>query len=179
MNLVLIGFMASGKSSIGKRVARRLGYRFVDTDDVIESEMGCSVSDIFAIQGEAYFRSLETRLIQNLRQLQNHVLATGGGIVTTPGNMDLLKQIGIVIFLNAEPKDILTRLERDTRRPMVQGENLEERVFGLLEQRMPLYSEADLIVKATRGSVNQTAGEVVRHIVAYQNEHTPVPDSAE
>ncbi|MBI3993407.1 MAG: shikimate kinase [Candidatus Lambdaproteobacteria bacterium] len=164
MNVVLVGFMASGKSSVGKRVARRLGYSFLDTDHFIEAELGCTISEIFAIQGEPYFRMLETRLLQNLPRLENHVIATGGGIVTTPGNMELLKRIGVVVFLNAEREDIISRLERDTRRPMVQGGDLRERVTTLLDKRLPLYREADVIVNTAGCSVNQTASEVLRQV---------------
>lgn len=170
MNLVLIGFMAAGKTSVGKRLARRLGYRFLDTDEVIETELGCAISEIFTHQGEPYFRELETRLLRNLGQLQNHVLATGGGIITTPGNMELLKGIGTVVFLNAAPEDILKRLRRDTRRPKVQGGDLEEKVHGLLGQRMALYQEADVVVSTAGRSVNQTAGEVLRRVIAFRQE---------
>ncbi len=167
MNLILVGFMASGKSSIGKRLARRLGYRFVDTDQLIESEIGCSVAEIFSIQGEAYFRELETRLLRNLPNLQNYLIATGGGLITTAGNMDLLKKIGVVIFLNAERSEIIERLQRDTRRPMVQGGDLEQRVDDLLGARLPLYSEADIVVDTGGKTVNQTASEVLKHVAGY------------
>ena len=172
MNVVLVGFMASGKSSVGKRVARRLGYNFLDTDHFIEAELGCSISEIFSIQGEPYFRKLETRLLQNLPRLENHVIATGGGIVTTPGNMALLKHIGVVVFLNADIEDIISRLERDTRRPMVQGGELRERVTTLLDKRLDLYREADVMVNTAGRSVNQTAGEVLR-MVAQQLPQDP------
>ncbi len=176
MNVVLVGFMASGKSSIGKRLARRLGYRFLDTDQFIEAELGCSIAEIFAIQGEPYFRELETRVLRSLPRLENHIIATGGGIITTPGNMELLKRIGTVVFLNAERKDILARLERDTRRPMVQGGNLEEKVNALLDKRMPLYTQADVIVPTSGRTVNQTASEVLRLVAeALRRPAQPAP----
>lgn len=167
MNLVLVGFMASGKSSIGRRLSKRLGYRFLDTDSFIESELGCTIAELFSIQGEAYFRGLETKLLANLSHLENHIIATGGGIITTPGNMDLLKKIGPVVFLDADPQEIIERLQRDTRRPMVRGGNLEEKVTGLLTQRRPLYREADITLETVSKSVNETATAVLVQVNAY------------
>lgn len=162
MNIVLIGFMASGKTSVGRRVAKRLGFRFMDSDHFIESEQGCTISEIFEKQGEAAFRALETALLHRLRRLDNYVLATGGGIVTTPGSLPLLKEVGAVVFLKADPEDILRRLENDKRRPKVQGGDLRTKVMNLLAGRMPLYEQADLIIETIGKTPNQVAGEVLR-----------------
>ncbi len=170
MNVVLVGFMASGKSSVGRRVAKRLGYRLLDSDQYIESEQGVSVNEIFIHEGEEYFRKLETRLIQRLAGFDSYVFATGGGIVTTPGNMELLKRIGTVVFLNADPEDILKRLEHDTRRPNVRGEDRREQVHGLLGERMAQYQKADISIETLGKTPNQVAGEVIRRVSGFRRE---------
>ncbi len=170
MNVVLVGFMASGKSSVGRRVAKRLGFRLLDTDQYIESEQGVSVNEIFTHEGEGYFRKLETRLIQRLAGFDSYVFATGGGIVTTPGNMELLKRIGSVVFLNADPEDIVKRLEHDTRRPNVRGEDRREQVHGLLGERMAQYQEADISIETLGKTPNQVAGEVIRRVSGFRRE---------
>jgi shikimate kinase len=162
MNVLLIGFMASGKTTIGRRLARRLGYRFLDTDHYIEEELGQTVAEVFATAGEARFRELESRLARRLHRLDNTIVATGGGMPVTPGNLDLLKQAGPVIFLKADTEDILRRLERDTRRPIVQGGNLRDRVTGLLEQRLPTYGQADLTVETGGKGMARVTGEIIR-----------------
>lgn len=162
MNLVLVGFMASGKTSVGRRVARRLGYRFIDTDRFIEAELGCTIADLFATKGEAHFRALEARLAQRLSALSNTVIATGGGMPITPGNLDALRKAGIVVFLNAAVEEILQRLERDTRRPKVQGGDLREKVLSLHAERLPLYLQADVVVDTQGKTVNRVAGDVIR-----------------
>jgi shikimate kinase len=162
MNVILIGFMASGKTAVGKRLAQRLGYGFLDTDHFIESELGCTVADIFSIQGEDYFRALESRLAGRLASLENTVVATGGGLPVTPGNLELLRRAGLVVFLKADPEDILHRLERDTRRPKVKEGDRRDTVNRLLAGRLPVYEEADLVV-ATRGkSINRVCAEILQ-----------------
>ncbi len=165
MNLVLIGFMASGKTSVGRRVARRLGYRYLDSDHFIESELGCTIADLFATKGEPHFRALESRLAKRFSALTNTVISTGGGMPITPGNLDALKKAGVVLFLNADVDEIIQRLERDTRRPKVQGGELREKVLRLHGERLPVYSQADVVVDTKGKSVNRVAGEVIRAAV--------------
>jgi len=173
MNLVLIGFMASGKTAVGRRVARKLGYRFLDTDQFIEAELGRTISDIFATEGEAYFRALESRLARSLGTLHNHVIATGGGMALAPGNLEALRQAGPVIFLRADPAEIIRRLERDTRRPKVQGGDLEQRVRQLYGERMPTYVQADVVIDTAGKSVNWVAGEVLRQVGRFLGTRQP------
>ena len=168
MNVVLIGFMASGKTAVGRRLAQRLGYAFLDTDQFIESELGCTISDVFAIQGERYFRGLESRLAARLAGLQNTVISTGGGLPITPGNLAHLRRAGTVVFLKASLEDILARLGRDTPRPKVQGGDLRETVTRVLDERLPVYEQADLVVESPGKSVNRVCGEIIRHLGALQ-----------
>lgn len=175
MNVALIGFMGSGKTSVGRRLARRLGYRFVDTDHFIEQELGCTVSELFASKGEAHFRELETRLARRLARLDNTVIATGGGFPITPGNLEYLKQAGPVIFLKASLEDILQRLERDTRRPKLKEGNLRETVTRLLEERMPRYAQADFTVETGQKGMHRVAGEIIRLIAGFHRAEPPAP----
>jgi shikimate kinase len=173
MNVVLIGFMASGKTSVGRRLARRLGYRFVDTDHFIEEELGCTIAELFTTKGEAYFRDLETRLARRLVKLDNAVISTGGGFAITPGNLELLKQAGPVVFLKAGLDDILQRLERDTRRPKLkEGDDLRTTVTKLLEQRLPRYEEADFVVETAQKGMNRVAGEIIRDVAGFRRPGT-------
>ena len=184
MNVVLIGFMASGKTTVGRRLAQRLGYSFVDTDQFIEGELGCTIAQFFSIQGEPYFRALESRLADRLKGLQNAVVSTGGGLPVTPGNLERLREAGIVVFIKASLDDILMRLERDTRRPMLKGGELRETVQRLLAERMPLYEQAHLVVESHGKSVNRVCGEIIRHMGQLRGDPpdavaTPRPTPAE
>jgi shikimate kinase len=182
MNVVLIGFMASGKTSIGRRLARRLGYRFVDTDHFIEEELGVTIAELFATKGEPYFRGLETRLARRLAKLDNAVVSTGGGLPITPGNLELLKLAGPVVFLKASLDDILQRLERDTRRPKLkEGEDLRDTVTRLLTQRLPRYEQADFVVETAQKGMNRVAGEIIRLVSGFRRpeEHTPASRNAQ
>ena len=162
MNLILVGFMASGKTSVGRRVARRLGYRFLDTDHFIEGQLGCTIAELFTTKGEAHFRALESRLARRLSALTNTVIATGGGMPVTPGNFEALRAAGVTVFLNADIEEIIQRLERDTRRPKVQGGDLREKVLKIHGERLAIYSQADVIVPTKGKSVNHVAGDVIR-----------------
>jgi shikimate kinase len=164
MNVVMVGFMGSGKTAVGRRLAQRLGYHFLDTDHFIESELGCTIAELFTSKGEAAFRELEARMAERLRRLDNHVISTGGGMVAAPGNLERLKAAGLVVFLKAELKDILARLERDTRRPMLQGHDLQERVANLMTERLPLYEQSDIVVETGGKGVNRVAGEIIRRV---------------
>ncbi|MDH5752351.1 MAG: shikimate kinase [Deltaproteobacteria bacterium] len=167
MNLILVGFMGSGKSAVGRRLAQRLGYGFLDTDNYIEEQTGRSIAAIFAEEGEEYFRGLEKALAKRLAGLRNYVISTGGGMITTPGNLELLRAAGLMIFLDADKEEIIQRLERDSKRPLLQGQDVRERVENLLAERMPLYSQCELRLPTRAKSVNKVAGELIRLIAEH------------
>ena len=145
-SLYLVGMMGSGKTSTGRPLAERLGYGFVDADAVIEQAAGCSIPDIFDRDGEAGFRSLESQVLSAISQRHSLVVATGGGVVTQPENWGLLHS-GIVIWLDVVPDQLLHRLNADsTVRPLLQTTDPEAALNALLNERRPLYSEADLTV---------------------------------
>ena len=145
-SLYLVGMMGSGKTSTGRPLAERLGYGFVDADAVIEQAAGCSIPEIFERDGEAGFRSLESQVLSAISQRHSLVVATGGGVVTQPENWGMLHS-GIVIWLDVVPDQLLHRLNADsTVRPLLQTTDPEAALNALLNERRPLYSEADLTV---------------------------------
>ena len=145
-SLYLVGMMGSGKTSTGRPLAERLGYGFVDADAVIEQAAGCSIPEIFERDGEAGFRSLESQVLSAISQRHSLVVATGGGVVTQPENWGWLHS-GIVIWLDVVPDQLLHRLNADsTVRPLLQSTDPEASLNTLLNERRPLYSEADLTV---------------------------------
>lgn len=149
-HIILIGFMGAGKTTIGKKLARKLDIEFVDTDEMVETQTGRKISDIFAEDGESYFRNLETEMLHQLLQRKERcVISVGGGLPVQQVNRPLLKELGKVIFLEAEVDTLMKRLKGDTSRPKLQGGDLRERIETLMEQRLAVYLEAADIRVAT------------------------------
>ncbi len=150
-NIVLVGFMGSGKSTVGRMLARQLRFRFLDTDKLIEERAGMTIPEIFAKHGEAHFRECETAALASLCDLRQHIVATGGGIVTVPGNVALLRSLGFVVLLKADPDEIYRRVSRNAERPLLQVEDPRKRVLEMMAARQPLYeSAAHFQVDSTR-----------------------------
>ncbi len=159
-NLVLIGYRATGKTSVGARLAARLRRRFVDLDEVLVREAGRPLVDIVAQGGWAEFRRLEKDLVGRYREIRGQVLATGGGVVLDPDNVAALRENGILIWLTADPAVIQARLAqdqpRDANRPSLTGGDTVREVAEVLEMRAPLYqAAAQIIIDTTRRSVDQ------------------------
>ena len=145
-SLYLIGMMGSGKTSTGRPLAKRLGYGFVDADAVIEQVAGCTIPEIFKRDGEEGFRSIESQVLNAISQRHSLVVATGGGVVTKPENWGQLHS-GIVVWLDVDQAKLIERLRNDsTQRPLLQQPDPEAALENLLQQRRPLYGEADLTV---------------------------------
>ena len=145
-SIYLIGMMGSGKTSTGRPLAKRLGYGFIDADAVIEQAAGCSIPAIFERDGEAGFRAIERQVLNTISQRHSLVVATGGGVVTTPENWGELHS-GIVVWLDVNRAQLIERLQDDsTQRPLLQQPNPEAALDTLLQERRPLYGEADLTV---------------------------------
>ena len=145
-SLFLVGMMGSGKTSTGRPLAEQLGYGFVDADAVIEQAAGCSIPEIFERDGEAGFRALESQVLNAIGQRHSLVVATGGGVVTQQENWGLLHS-GIVVWLDVVPEQLMQRLRADsTVRPLLQTDDPDAALNALLNQRRPLYAEADLTV---------------------------------
>jgi len=146
MNIVLIGFMGTGKTTIGRKLAVRLGYHFVDTDHTIEREQNCRIAELFENKGVSYFRNLESSVLKRLSKVENTVVATGGGILVTPGNMDLIRKVGKSIHLKADFDEIFERVTRNKKRPLVQTEDPLKSVMELYDKRKHLYQQADITI---------------------------------
>ena len=153
----MCGFMATGKSSVGKRLAAILGYDFLDMDAIIEAEEGISIPRIFALLGEAAFRTLEARTVERLAERSRCVIATGGGTVVNPKNLETLKSCGILINLTADIETIISRTGSAEDRPMLQQGDRRERIRSLMEQRTHAYAQADLSVDTSCLSIDEVA----------------------
>ena len=152
-NVFLVGLMGAGKTTVGKSLAAELAKTFRDTDHEIERRTGVKISLIFEIEGEAGFRTREAQVVDQLTQLSNVVLATGGGVVLDPDNRRRLADRGVVIYLHGQPKDLWYRTRHDKSRPLLQGTDPLERLISLYQQRDPLYREiADIVVDTGRQS---------------------------
>lgn len=162
MHFSLIGLPGSGKSTVGRQLARAWKIRFIDSDQVIEQRLGCSISSFFAEQGEAAFRDLESEVLQELLlQSSDCVLSTGGGSILRPHNRSLLRHYSTVFYLQSLPEDIARRLRHDTTRPLMQGEDPLRRLRSLLEVRGPLYLEtAHYVIDAARQNTAQVSRKI-------------------
>ncbi len=167
-NIILIGPMGSGKSTIGQLLAQRLNRDFYDTDFYIEEKTGVDIPRIFDVEGEEGFRQRETRAIEELVSLDNVVLATGGGSVMREENRKLLRSNSYIIFLDTSVEQQLERLRHDKKRPLLQTENPRDRLQQLLAERKPVYMElADLSIPTDRKFARRVAAEIIPKLPEY------------
>lgn len=142
-NIILIGFMGAGKTSVGDRLAARGGTALIDTDRMIEEKARMTVSRIFETGGEAYFRKLETEVLQELlKTAKGDIISAGGGLPLREENRSILKELGEVIYLQVKPETVLMRLRGDKTRPLLQADDVEGRIKSLLTERGPVYEAA-------------------------------------
>ena len=175
LNLYLVGMMGSGKSTAGRHLAERLGYRFLDADSSIEQVAGRSIPELFATEGETGFRDLEAAVLNQIASWHSLVVATGGGVVTRPENWGQLQQ-GVVIWLDASDALLLERLSADpTPRPLMQSDDPAERLAELLRQRRPLYAQADLHIVQDGRSADQVAEQILEALPGVLKERTAAP----
>ena len=162
MHFSLIGLPGSGKSTIGRQLARAWKLHFVDTDQVIEQRLGCCIKDFFATHGEGAFRDIESEVLaQLLRETQATVLATGGGAILRECNRQQLRANSTVFYLQSLPEDIARRLRNDTTRPLLQGADALKRLRELQQTRAPLYLEtAHYVIDAVRQSTLQVSRKI-------------------
>lgn len=166
-NLILVGYMGCGKSSVGKRVAEESGAMFLDTDAWIEEKEQISISQIFATKGEAYFRDLETQCLQELLldaqkdSSCKKLISVGGGLPVREENRKLLQKLGVVIYLKATPETIYQRLKGDTTRPLLQGENPLQKIKDMMLQRESKYMDAaNYVVSVETKGIEEVVEEI-------------------
>ncbi len=173
-NLYLVGMMGSGKTTIGQKLANRLGYRFLDTDALIEQAAHKPIREIFADDGEAAFRQLERDVLSQVCSYTSLVVATGGGIVTQPMNWSYLRH-GVVLWLDVPLSVLVSRLSDDVSRPLIQNMDLSAKLEALLSERHHLYEQADIRIGYEGRSIGRTCDRI---IAALQQNIRPDPKLA-
>ncbi|VAW95176.1 Shikimate kinase I [hydrothermal vent metagenome] len=164
-NIILVGPMGSGKTTIGRQLAKQLNMAFFDSDHEIEAKTGANIPLIFELEGEKGFRKRETTMLDELTQKNSVVLATGGGAVLAAENRKMLRQRGIVIYLSATTEQLWERTRLDKNRPLLQTGNPREKIDALLEQRDPLYKEiADIVIDTGTGNIKTTIKQIVAQL---------------
>jgi shikimate kinase len=160
-NVALIGFMGTGKSSVGQLMASLLHFTFLDTDQVIETRTGLSIPEIFAQQGEAAFRDLESNLVLELAGVRRHVISTGGGLPIRADNLSNLKAHALVVCLWASPERIWERVRHQTHRPLLHAPDPLENIRTLLAARESFYRQADVLLNTELRSIREVALQAV------------------
>jgi shikimate kinase len=165
LRIILVGLPGSGKTTIGRQLARRLGVPFVDSDHVIEDRLGCSIREFFAREGEDSFRDVEEQVLDDLSQHHDGVMATGGGSCLRPNNRQRLHERGQVIYLRSTPEDVYRRVKHDTARPLLQVDDPMGRLRNLYETRDALYREtAHFVVETGRPSVSTLVNMILMQL---------------
>jgi len=161
-NLILVGFMGAGKTTVGRRLAERLHWEVVDCDDLIEARAKKTIAEIFASEGEAAFRDLEAELAATLRDYRQTVITTGGGIVERAANLARLRAAGRIIYLRAQPEVLYTRLAGSTHRPLLRVADPLGRIQELLAQRAARYEAADQTIDTDDLTVDEVVEAILR-----------------
>lgn len=162
MNIALIGIMGCGKTTIGQLLKGKLnGFTFVDTDDLIVKSENHSINEIFSDNGEDYFREIETKILKDVLKNDNQIISTGGGIIKSQENINILKEKSIMIYLKTDINELVERLKNDNQRPLLKNEDIKTKLATLLEEREPKYQQAQHIINTT----NKTPDIIVKEII--------------
>ncbi len=170
VNLALIGFMGTGKTSVGRLVADLLRFDYLDTDELIQSRTGRTINDIFARDGEPAFRALEQQVTGELSTRERTLIATGGGLPTRPANLASLKKHALVVCLWASPEKIWERVKNQTHRPLLHGPDPQTKIRDLLAAREQFYRQADVLINTDNRSDREVAQQVVHQFKPAQSE---------
>lgn len=165
--VVLVGMMGAGKTTVGRRLAKKLGRRFIDSDEEIEKAAGMSIEDIFRLHGEADFRAGEVRVIARLLKEDALVLGTGGGAFINPETRALVKSSALSVWIQADFDLLFARVSRRSNRPLLKTANPRETLRGLIDVRYPIYAEADITVVSRDIPQDQVADEVIDALHAH------------
>lgn len=164
-NIFIVGPMGAGKTTIGKQLARNLGWAFVDSDHEIVTRTGVQIPVIFDVEGEEGFRRREKKVIDELSQRQHLVLATGGGVVLDADNRSALSQRGVVVYLHATAEQLYKRTARDRNRPLLQTDDPQQKIRELLVQREPLYRKvADIVMETGEENIRTVVRKLLGHL---------------
>ncbi len=164
-NVVLLGFMGTGKSIIGRRLAVELQYRFIDTDHLIEERTGKKIPEIFSEEGEAYFRSLESETVAEIASLRGYVISTGGGVALNALNLERLEKQGILVCLIARPEVILRRVQRRSgQRPLLKDSDPLKKIKTLLSEREVAYNRARIKVDTSDIPIKKSVQRILKQI---------------
>jgi shikimate kinase len=161
VNIALIGFMGTGKTSVGRLVAEQLHFEYLDTDEVIQVSTGRSITEIFTKDGEPAFRALEEKVVEELASRAKTVIATGGGLPVNPNNLTSLKMHALVVSLWSSPEKIWERVRHQSHRPLLHDENPQAKIRELLAIREPFYKQADVLLNTDLRSLREVAQQVV------------------
>jgi len=164
MNIYLVGFMGTGKTSVGKELAKKKKWQFLDLDELIELREKRAIADIFAQNGEPYFRRLEKSALKEAAGQKNFVVACGGGIVTDPGNIKIMKEAGLMVCLKARPEVILKRTSGYLHRPLLNVRDPREQIDLLLKLRAPYYAQAHFSVDTSKLSAKEVVAKISKRI---------------
>jgi len=163
-NIVLTGFMGTGKTEVGRELSTILGWKLIDVDDEIVKSQKISINEIFSKFGEPAFRDMETEMIKKVSRKKNVIISTGGGAVLRQENTECLKATGVVVCLTALPGTILKRTSRNSERPLLRVEDPLQRIHDLLELRRPFYEKADILVDTETKSPFRIAEEILERM---------------
>ncbi len=163
-NIILTGFKGTGKTAVGKRLAERVGYAFVDLDGLIEAETGMPIPRFLTERGEAAFQEMESRLVERVALQRRCVIATGGATVVRPANLRALKHSGVVVTLTADLETLLSRLGTGGDLAILHGEDMRARIERLLAERREAYAQADVTVDTTARTVDETVDRVLHAV---------------
>lgn len=168
--IALVGLMGAGKSTVGRRLAERMGREFYDSDTEIEKAAGLSISDIFALHGEADFRRGEKQVIRRLLERPPHVLATGGGAFLDPETRELMRERAISVWLNADLETLWRRVQKRDNRPLLKRADAKLHLTNLVAEREPFYSQADLTVHSKDGPHAQTVNAILKALQTWNTQ---------
>ncbi len=168
-NIILIGFMGTGKTSVGMRLAEMLDMKFIDTDDLIEENSKMSIPEIFSEMGEEHFRDLESEAVEAVSRFSRYVVATGGGAVIREQNVRNLRSSGLLFCLDATPEAIFQRTSQYAHRPLLQVEDPISRIRNMLQFRAPFYAKADYRIDTSKLTVDQVADRIATTFKSYLN----------
>lgn len=168
MNIALIGMMGSGKTSIGKILANKLSTSFIDTDEEIVRQEQKTINEIFEEYGENHFRSIESEILKNILNNDEQVISTGGGIIKSSQNISILKEKSLVIYLKASSDTLFERVKNNKERPLLNVDNMKEKIENLLKERISKYEQAHYSINTE----NKTLSEIADEIIGKINEHS-------